>query len=82
MLIFGVDGLWLLGFYGGIALLIASLAFTFAQMRKGFALRKLLMAATLCCLAFAIVVWFCDSAATRIPKEQAEKIRNENVPKK
>lgn len=75
MLLFGVDGLWLVAFYGGIALLIASLAFTFAQMRKGFSLWKLLIAAAVYGLAFAVFVWFCNSAATRIPKDQVEKIR-------
>ena len=82
MLIFGVDGLWFVAFYGGIALLIALLAFTFAQMRKGFVLRKLLIALTFYCLAFAIFLWFCNSAATRIPKDQVEKIRNETYQKK
>jgi hypothetical protein len=74
-MILGVDDLGLAAFCALVAMLVAAVVYAVSQIRKGFSVRKLLIAVAVCSLVLAALNWIAKSAVTRVPKDQAEKIR-------
>jgi hypothetical protein len=80
-MILGADDLGLVVFFALVAMLVGAVIYAVSQFRKGFSMRKMLIAMAVCCVVLAVLNWIANSAVTRAPKESIEIYRH-NHPQK
>jgi hypothetical protein len=64
-----------------VAMLVAAVVYAVSQFRKGFSLRKLLIAMAVCSLVLAVLNWIGNNVATRIPENKLREMRERRLQK-